>query len=471
MDAVVTPAVRYRHPEGVRPERDSGRPLLSTPEGGFIAIDEALLALWDAAPRGWPDGGTIELPHQDLAGILPLAAGCLAEAGVLTREPAIARAAPSRRAAAAASVSAIIIVSVPGELPWLEELIPALHAQRHALHEIVVVDNAVGIDIRAWLSERALAARAHSLALRTNFASALNAGVAAAPASDYVFLLNSDVKPHPHCVGNLVARAAETLRCAAVAPKLYLWRTPAFLNGLGNRVPGWGYGTDNGMGQLDLGQLDQWTDVPSACLAAALISRAALRDVGPFDEGYPLYYEDTDWSFRARIRGYRIAAAPDAHALHAYGATWTGGEATALSPNKLRSAIVGQFRFAAKVPGPGRAALLTLHALNDAWINVRGALRTRDRAALGAYARAGGRVAWTLPRALLERRRIQSRRVTPDAELFAHADDLTPSMTWRNLPELTAAHVRNYYAPLIRAGRTRPLPELGEAAVRSSSSA
>jgi GT2 family glycosyltransferase len=462
MAAVVTPSVRYQHPDGVRWERDSGRPLLSTPEGGFVAIDDALLALWEASAGRSLEELTGRSPHQDLAGIVPGAIACLAEAGLLARTPPIARPEPAGRAAADGSVAAIIIVSVPGELPWLESLIPALHAQRHALAQILVVDNAVGIDMRAWLSERALAASVHSLAERTNFASALNAGAGAAAASDFLFFLNTDVKPHPHCVGNLVARARETPRCAAVAPKLYLWRTPAFLNGLGNRVPGWGLGTDNGIGQIDLGQLDHWTEVPSACLAATLVSRDALMDVGLFDRGYPLYYEDTDWSFRARLRGYRIAAAPDAHVLHAYGATWTGGEATALSPTKLRNAIVGQFRFAAKVPGPGRAALLSLHALNDSWINISGAVRTRDRAALGAYARAGARIAWTLPRVLLERRRIQSRRVTPDADLFAHADDLTPSMTWRNLPELATTAVRDYYAPLIAAGRTRPLPEGGQ---------
>jgi GT2 family glycosyltransferase len=465
MAAVVTPSVRYRHPDGVRTERDSGRPLLSTSEGGFVAVDEALLALWEAAAGRSLEEVIGRSPHQDVAGIVPAAIGCLAEAGLLARMPPVVRPDPPDRAAANDPVAAIVIVSVPGELPWLEWLIPALHAQRHALAQILIVDNAVGIDMREWLSERSLAASVHSLPVRTNFASALNAGVTAAAATDYVFLLNADVKPHPACVGNLVARARETPRCAAAAPKLLLWRTPAFLNGLGNRVPGWGFGTDNGMGQLDLGQLDGWTEVPSACLAAVLISRAALMDVGPFDSGYPLYYEDTDWSFRARIRGYRIAAAPDAHVLHAYGATWTSGEATALSPAKLRNAVVGQFRFAAKVPSPGRAALLTLHALNDAWINVSGAVRMRDGAALGAYARAGARIGWTLPRVLLERRRIQSRRVAPDADLFAHADDLTPSMTWRNLPELTAASIRAYYAPIIAAGRTRPLPERGQVSI------
>jgi hypothetical protein len=33
-------------------------------------------------------------------------------------------------------------------------------------------------------------------------------------------------------------------------------------------------------------------------------------------------------------------------------------------------------------------------------------------------------------------------------------------MVWRNAPELTCADVRNYYAPLMRGGKTRSLPEL-----------
>jgi hypothetical protein len=104
--------------------------------------------------------------------------------------------------------------------------------------------------------------------------------------------------------------------------------------------------------------------------------------------------------------------------------------------------------------------LLALHSVNDWGVNIKGAFRTRDTATLGVYARTAARLAWSLPSALATRRRIQRRRVVADAALFAHADDLTPSMAWRNLPELTCASIREYYAPLMRAGRTRRLPEL-----------
>jgi len=450
----------YAHPPGVDARTSADRPLLSTADGGYIAIDGGLLALWRAA-----DGRSLEELAQiaTLAGIEGIqreALACLAEARLLTRTPAVPQSDPPLRSVDSRhTVTAVIIVSVPGELVWLEPCVRSLMEQRHALECILVVDNCVGVDMTAWLAERELSARVHSLTARTNFARALNAGFRAAPCSEFLLFMNADMKLHEACVGNLVARAVETPNCAAAAPKLYFWRAPAFLNGIGNRVPGWGFGTDNGIGQLDLGQLDGWTDVPSGCLGNVLIARAALEDVGLFDVRYPLYYEDTDWSFRARLQGYRVVAAPDAQALHAFGGSWDEGAPSSLSSTKLGNALLGQLRFAVKIPSRGRSALLLLHALNDWGINIRGAMTTRDYGTIIVHAKTALSTATALPSLLLSRVRIQSRRAARDVDLFAHADDLTPSMVWRNLPELTCANIRDYYAPLIRSRKTRAFPE------------
>ena len=453
--------IRYQHPPGVASSFVE-RPLLSTAEGGFVAVDEGLAALWRAA-----DGRTFDelvaapAPHPAVDGIVPEALACLSEAGLLLRSSASAAAAPDDGGAVSGGprVTAVIIASVPGELTWLADCVGALMTQDHPT-DILVVDNAVGVDMRQWLAERGLRARVHSLARRTNFASALNAGCAAARDADYFLLLNADMKAGRTCVRHLVERARVTPACAAVAPKLYLWRAPAFLNGIGNRVPASGWGTDNGIGQLDLAQLDEWSEVPSGCFGALLVSASAVRDVGPFDERYPLYYEDTDWCYRARVQGLTIAAAPKAFLFHAFGATWTGAEPTEMHPRKLESAVIGQLLFGLKVGTPERAARLTRHALKDVYMNVLLAIRQRRGSTLAAYGRAAARTIIRLPGLLVERRRVQSRRRVADAEVFRGGDDLTPSFVWRNLPELTCDIVRTYYVPLIRSGRTRPLAEV-----------
>jgi GT2 family glycosyltransferase len=53
--------------------------------------------------------------------------------------------------------------------------------------------------------------------------------------------------------------------------------------------------------------------------ALMLISRAALVDVGPWDEAYFLHCEDLDWCMRFRQKGWRILFVPDAPVLHYQG--------------------------------------------------------------------------------------------------------------------------------------------------------
>jgi GT2 family glycosyltransferase len=50
-----------------------------------------------------------------------------------------------------------------------------------------------------------------------------------------------------------------------------------------------------------------------ACL---LVRTEALRAIGPLDEGFFMYWEDTEWSVRARGLGYRLAIVPRARVAH-----------------------------------------------------------------------------------------------------------------------------------------------------------
>jgi GT2 family glycosyltransferase len=67
-----------------------------------------------------------------------------------------------------------------------------------------------------------------------------------------------------------------------------------------------------------------WTaeeTLPVAALRGALLAvpREALSRFGAFDEGYFLYYEETDWLWRARRRGARLGLAAGARVQHRWG--------------------------------------------------------------------------------------------------------------------------------------------------------
>ena len=53
-------------------------------------------------------------------------------------------------------------------------------------------------------------------------------------------------------------------------------------------------------------------DVDYVIGAALAVKRARLEQIGLFDEGYFLYYEDVDLCQRARRAGYRVVYIPDA---------------------------------------------------------------------------------------------------------------------------------------------------------------
>ncbi len=72
------------------------------------------------------------------------------------------------------------------------------------------------------------------------------------------------------------------------------------------------------------GEWRLWTaDGPRdvACLRGALlaVTRDTLDRFGPFDEGYFLYYEETEWLWRARRRGARLGLAGNSRVQHRWG--------------------------------------------------------------------------------------------------------------------------------------------------------
>lgn len=71
--------------------------------------------------------------------------------------------------------------------------------------------------------------------------------------------------------------------------------------------------------------------VRSATLSGALLAfrRDVWDRVGPFDEGYPLYFEETDWLRRARAAGVAAVHVPGAIAVHLHNQS-AGGEPRAV---------------------------------------------------------------------------------------------------------------------------------------------
>jgi GT2 family glycosyltransferase len=423
-----------------------------------VVLDEPLVEALRAA-----DGRTLEDALESLGPWVPTPAvgraalACLAEAGLLERSGVPVEAPPRRKGPPGERglVSAVVVAF--NGVRWLEGLLPSLAAQTWTPLEVVVVDNGSTDDTAAWVRREHPRVRLVRLDPGLSLAGGINRGVAEARGA-HLLVLNQDIVLDPEAVAEMVAVAESHPACGAVAPTLRLMRTPSFLNGLGNRVEGRSWGTDNAMGHLDLGQFDAWREVPSSCFAATLVPRTAWERVGAVDEGFPLYYEDSDWCYRARAHGLAVRLAPRARAFHAFGGS--GDAPEGLSPGKLARVVHGRLRFALKLLPAPEAGRFVRSYLGEDLREVRGHLRHGRLRLAAAYVGAHWRVAADLPGILRARRQLGGRRASPTTILAALPQEMPDTRAEGASPRLTSGDVVRDYAPLMLGGRTRPMPEL-----------
>jgi hypothetical protein len=167
------------------------------------------------------------------------------------------------------------------------------------------------------------------------FAGGNNFGIrrALAQGADYVWLLNNDTKPDRDALSALMNIAAKDEMIGAVGSVCYYANSPETVEAwAGARVNLWiGYGR-NSTAPRD----DNWFHSLNG--TSMLVSRAAFESSGLLDEGFFLYWEDTDFCLRLRKNGWRIAAAPESRVLHKVSAS-TGGNKLVLDRFQTTSGL------------------------------------------------------------------------------------------------------------------------------------
>ena len=451
--------ITYHHAEGVRPDPLHGRPALALPREGRVAVDDDVLRLWTIANgkelsailQTWP--GTPGDATFVRAGI-----ACLAEAGLLERREGAQRVKPPRGAAPPPSGPSVSAVVITHTTQWLEGCLGSLVAQRYTPLDVILVDNNSKDNVPGWVAERFPAVRVIRLPEGKTFAQAVNAGVAASSGT-YIAILNPDIELDHDAIAECVRVAEADPDAAAVAAKLMFWWAPSFLNGIGNRVDERSWGTDNFIGHLDLGQFDSLKEVPSVCFAATLVRRTAWDAVGPADEAFPLYYEDAEWSYRARLLGFRTVAAPRAVVRHVFGYKVRGGEESDLTPRKLAMAAYGRLRFTMKLfTGPTRRLFMRNYLAEDR-ANAAAFAKVGNWAGVRAYATAWRRIAGQLRAVRQENRRLQGLARLRTEDLVAGQQQMAAGLIWSGVPDLSRAVIETNYLRLLSGGRGRQVPE------------
>ncbi len=273
---------------------------------------------------------------------------------------------------------------------------------------------------RRWPAVRVLEAGRN-----LGFAAGNNAGMREARGR-HIVLINNDTRARPGWLRGLVETAESDPRIGAVASKLVFMDRPHVIQNAGSLVLTDGSGADRGTGEEDHGQYERREEVFAACGGAALYTRAMLDDVGLFDEAFFNYYEDTDLSWRMRLRGWKVVYEPAAVVEHVHSATgveWSPFFIFHVDRNRL-------FMILKNAPPGFVLRSFARFAYLSARLGARGLLRRgRSRGAAGSAGRGPGfsrarihlRVFASLlahlPEMLAKRWRIRRSRTVPDAEI------------------------------------------------------
>jgi len=422
-------------------------------ESGAQAATDALGgAIWDSLP------GTAEEIARRIAGS---AAWAVSEEFILDylhlmrraeivrgdgasgpEDPAVSE--PARPASGAEQdLISVVVVTYNGAAHVLD-CFGGLARQTDTNVEIIAVDNASADGTADLIRSRFPQVSLHVLKRNRHYSGGVNYGLARARGR-YILVLNQDSEPDPDCLARLRRRAREADDIGAVVPMMKFFHLRGFVNGIGNQIRNHGWGTDNYIGYIDVGQFRDLKEVPSACFGAVFLSRKALDAVGPLDERYGSFYEDVDWSFRCWMGGFRIVPEPKAVVYHKFGGSY-------LPRPKLMFAARNRQRLALKLfQGRLRLGVIKRYLKEDVR-NFFGLMKRKDIGLASAYPQAYLSLAAGLPWTLAARRKAMKRKRPGLRELdsFRRSFDFYHAFDERGLPRLDASILLGYYRRVLK---------------------
>lgn len=132
---------------------------------------------------------------------------------------------------------------------------------------------------------------------------------------DFIFVLNPDMEVEPECITNLI-KIMKDSTIGIVGPKILfadkktIWYAGGIFD-LDNVL-----GSHRGVDEKDHGQYETTEETGCVSGGAMFIRSTVFKKIGFFDGKYFLYYEDSDFCFRAKKAGFKLIYAPRAVAFH-----------------------------------------------------------------------------------------------------------------------------------------------------------
>lgn len=147
------------------------------------------------------------------------------------------------------------------------------------------------------------------------FAGGNNVGIkyALKQGADYIWLLNNDTEVHPEALGKMIEVAEADPTIGMVGSRIFHLEQRdklLFAGGKINWFAGWCRHDTQHSSE------EKFRDVDFITGCSLLVRRNVVESIGLLDENFFLYFEDADWSIRARKAGFRLVVAPASIVWH-----------------------------------------------------------------------------------------------------------------------------------------------------------
>lgn len=195
------------------------------------------------------------------------------------------------------------------------------------LGQVVVIDNGSTDESLQILSEEFPSVKVIRLDKNYGFADGYNLGIAQLD-TQYVILLNDDVRVEEGWLAPLVKYMDEHSECGALQPKLRSDRMPEmfeYAGGAGGYLDNLGYPFCRGRIfdtiESDRGQYDQIQPLMWVVGACLMIRRDLYFRAGGLDSLFFAHMEEVDLCWRLRRLGYELVCVPESRVYHLGGAS------------------------------------------------------------------------------------------------------------------------------------------------------
>lgn len=220
----------------------------------------------------------------------------------------------------------VIVVSFNGREMTLDCL-DAVAAGTKRPHEILLVDNGSSDGTPDAVAARFPAAKVIRNPENRGFAAAVNQGIAAS-SGRIIVLLNNDARPDPGALDALAAYLEGHAEAGMAGPQLVhedgrpqnsFDNVPTAASVLLNKALLRALFPSRYPSKRQ--DRPEPFEVESLIGASLAVKREVVEKIGPLDEDYFIYLEETDWCLRARRAGWKVMMLPSLRVVHLQGRT------------------------------------------------------------------------------------------------------------------------------------------------------